>query len=111
MMCGNATGSFAMTISVRAGGLLSTSGFGDHVAEAYVIADGSKLRLSFKVPRGYNRYTGEDGHTRYTLWPDGESFAEIAKAMMKAHPDAAMKAFGAALSEGIPVAEKASEVA
>lgn len=77
-------------------------GIGKKIGEAAVMVDDGHLRFSFKAARGYNQYSGQEGNTSYTLWPDARSFADIAKAMMEADPDAAIKAFGAALSSGLP---------
>lgn len=98
-----------MTISVRSEGALNMRGGSKEIGKAHVCADDYRLRFSFRVERGYNAYTGKYGNTIYTLWPDNYSFADIAKAMMEAHPDAAIKAFGAALSGGLP--SRASEAA
>ncbi len=84
---------------------------GARIGEGHVHTDVFGLRFTFTAPRGYNVWTGKDGQTVFTLRPDGGSFAEIAKAMMKANPDAAIRAFGVALSDGLPAKEQASKTA
>ncbi len=99
-----------MTIRVRS---VAGMGFNDgpEIGEAHVLTDEGQFRFSFSVQRGYNQYTGKYGSSFITLWPDSSSFIEIAKAMMKADPNAAIKAFGVALSIGLPVANQATAAA
>jgi hypothetical protein len=51
--------------------------------------------LSFSDERGY-------GRSRFQIGILPDSFADLAQAMMHTDPEAAIKAFGAALQEGIP---------
>jgi hypothetical protein len=76
------------------------------IGAASVRVDYGRVRFAFAAPRGYNQYTGRQGSTLYTIWPDSDSFADIAKAMMESDPYAAIKAFGTALSEGLPVMDE-----
>jgi hypothetical protein len=99
-----------MAITVRSAAAFGNNG-GKEIAEAHVRVDYGQMRFSFTVDRGYNQYTGKPGTTIYRLCTDSGSFIDIAKAMMEADPNAAIKAFGAALSEGLPAQRQVSEAA
>ena len=84
-----------MAIEVSRVGSSSIGRRGDVIAEANVAAEPGKLWVGFLTGRG----TGE---SRYMLRADVHSFTDIARAMMHASPEAAIRAFGGALTEGTP---------
>jgi hypothetical protein len=86
-----------MSIPVHRTGLSSNASTGPEITKANVYVEYGRMRFSFVEPRGYNTYTGKPGGSHFTLWPDSDSFAAIAKAMMESDREAAIKAFGTAL--------------
>ena len=112
MIVSERKGGSVMTIKAHSRALQAPGeGDGPAISDAHVGADVFGLWLRFTTARGYNQYTGKYGGSLFTVRPDSGSFAAIAKAMMEADPHTAIKAFGAALSEGIPGAEQASKAA
>lgn len=65
------------------------------VGSGSICVEYNELRVKFRSPRGY----GEEIYAA-VIHPD--QFGYMARAMMKANPEAAIKAFGEALKRGIP---------
>src|SRR3954464_9762268 len=72
---------------------------GKKLGEANIRVEYGGVELVFAAERGY-------GDSHYDLRIHPASFEELAHAMMQADPNAAIKAFGAALQAGIPGAEQ-----
>jgi hypothetical protein len=65
------------------------------LADAFMRVEYDLLTLNFSEPRG-------TGHTVYEARVSPENFTDLARAMMQSDPDAAMRAFGEALRNGLP---------
>jgi hypothetical protein len=61
-------------------------------AEIYVVS--GAVQIFFTLPHGR-------GQSRFWVKADGKNFPALARAMMQAAPNEAIKAFGAALQAGI----------
>jgi hypothetical protein len=83
-----------MAIEVLRDGQLSETSY-RQIAKASVVALWGTVRLAFVTPRG-------TGNSYYRLVVNPEDFVTLAQAMLHADPEEAIKAFGAALQEGIP---------
>lgn len=72
------------------------SGYPELINEAQVRVELGSLLLRFASnPKGTNS-------SLYDVVIRPESYSEIAEAMIRAHPEEAIKAFGAAMKDGIP---------
>ena len=60
-----------------------------------------KNKIKNKVAIMFRVDLSEYGLTDIAVWIDGDSFSQLAKAMMEANSNEAIKAFGAALQAGI----------
>ena len=65
------------------------------VGNGFLYVEYGELRVQFSSPRGY-------GQERYAAVIEPDQFAYLARAMMKANSTEAIKAFGEALTRGIP---------
>jgi hypothetical protein len=84
-----------MTMSAYREGLAGSSRPTKIAERVGICVEYGQLRLSFSEERGYGRSLFQIG-----VRPD--SFADLAQAMMHANREAAIKAFGTALQNGIP---------
>ena len=84
-----------MTITVSREPLFSNPRSSREIAKAGVAAQHGNMEIGFTTPRG-------TGKSCYNLIVEPEDFTKLARAMLQANPEEAIKAFGTALQEGIP---------
>lgn len=83
-----------MTIEVSHRGFAGTGELIE-TGTAAISAEYGCVKLRFNEPRGF-------GLSVFTSTIGTDSFTKVARAMLHANPEEAIKAFGAALQEGIP---------